>query len=49
VLNPARGLAQRWTFYIDKEGIIKKIDKEVKADKAGSDVAEKVKELGLAD
>src|SRR5262249_18766543 len=49
VLNAARGLTNRWTFYIDKEGIIKKIDKEIKVDKAGTDVAEKVKELGLAD
>jgi thioredoxin-dependent peroxiredoxin len=49
VLNAARGFSNRWTFYIDKEGIIKKIDKEIKVDKAGSDVAEKVKELGLAD
>jgi thioredoxin-dependent peroxiredoxin len=49
VLNAARGFSNRWTFYIDKEGIIKKIDKEIKTEKAGSDMAEKVKELGLAD
>ncbi len=49
VLNPDRGVARRWTFYIDKEGVIKSIDKEIKVDKAGADVAEKVKELGLAD
>jgi peroxiredoxin Q/BCP len=49
VLNTARGFSNRWTFYIDKDGIIKKIDKEIKVDKAGTDVAEKVKELGLAD
>ncbi len=48
VLNPARGMSNRWTFYIDKEGVIKAIDKEVKVDKAGTDVADKVKELGLA-
>ena len=42
-----RGFANRWTFYIDKDGIIKEIDKEVKVDKAGADVAAKVKELGL--
>jgi thioredoxin-dependent peroxiredoxin len=50
VLNAAREskVTNRWTFYIDKEGIIKKIDKEIKVDTAGSDVAEKVKELGLA-
>jgi peroxiredoxin Q/BCP len=39
---------ERWTFYIDKEGVIKAIDKEVKTDKAAEDVAAKVKELGLA-
>ncbi len=27
VLNPQRGFANRWTFYIDKEGVIKAIDK----------------------
>jgi thioredoxin-dependent peroxiredoxin len=49
VLNATRGVSNRWTFYIDKEGIIKAIDKEIKVDKAGTDVAAKVKELGLAD
>jgi peroxiredoxin Q/BCP len=48
VINPARGFANRWTFYIDKDGIIKAIDKSVKVDKAGEDVAAKLKELGLA-
>ncbi|MGP0069944.1 MAG: peroxiredoxin [Isosphaeraceae bacterium] len=43
-----RGFASRWTFYIDKAGIIKEIDKAVKPDKAGEDVAAKVKELGLS-
>ena len=46
VLN-ARGMANRWTFYIDKDGVIKEIDKSVKVDKAGEDVAAKIKELGL--
>lgn len=49
VLN-ARGMSDRWTFYIDKEGVIKEIDtkintKEPKA--AGVDVAAKVKSLGI--
>jgi peroxiredoxin Q/BCP len=44
----ARGMAQRWTFYIDKDGTIKEIDKAVKADQAGPDVAAKLKELKLA-
>jgi thioredoxin-dependent peroxiredoxin len=49
VMNESRGVTNRWTFYIDKEGVIKAIDKEIKVDKAGTDVAAKVKELGLAD
>ena len=48
VLNSGRGVANRWTFYIDKDGIIKAIDKKVNTAQAGADVAEKVKELGLA-
>jgi thioredoxin-dependent peroxiredoxin len=48
VINPARGFANRWTFYIDKEGVIKEIDKSVKADQAGPDIAAKLKSLGLA-
>jgi peroxiredoxin Q/BCP len=47
VLNPERGFANRWTFYIDKEGIIKEIDKKVNAPQAGPDIAAKLKELGL--
>jgi thioredoxin-dependent peroxiredoxin len=46
VMSP-RGFANRWTFYIDKDGVIKEIDKSVKVDTAGEDVAAKVKELGL--
>jgi peroxiredoxin Q/BCP len=48
VLNPARGVANRWTFYIDKTGVIKEIDKKVNAPQAAPDVAAKVKQLGLA-
>jgi peroxiredoxin Q/BCP len=46
VMSP-RGFANRWTFYIDKDGIIKEIDKKVNPDKAGADLAAKIKELGL--
>jgi thioredoxin-dependent peroxiredoxin len=48
VLRPDGGVTNRWTFYIDKEGIIKSIDKKVDTEKAGTDVADKLKELGLA-
>jgi peroxiredoxin Q/BCP len=46
VLN-ARGMSDRVTFYIDKEGIIKEIDKKVNTTKAGEDVVAKVKSLGI--
>jgi peroxiredoxin Q/BCP len=47
VVDPTRGIARRWTFYIDKEGIVRAIDKVVKVDSAGADVAAKLKELKL--
>jgi len=46
VLN-ARGMSDRWTFYIDKDGVIKEIDKKITTAKAGEDVAAKVKSLGI--
>src|SRR4051794_23176057 len=46
VLN-ARGMSDRWTFYIDKDGVIKEIDKKIATAKAGEDVAAKVKTLGI--
>jgi peroxiredoxin Q/BCP len=46
VLN-ARGMSDRWTFYIDKDGVIKEIDKKIATAKAGDDVAAKVKSLGI--
>lgn len=48
VINPARGMANRWTFYIDKEGVIRAIDKSVKTASAAPDVAAKLEELGIA-
>lgn len=48
VVTPERAVAQRWTFYIDKDGVIKAIDKKVNTKQAAEDVAAKVKELGLA-
>ena len=49
VLNDSGKFARRWTFYIDKEGKIAKIDKEVKAKTSGPDMVKHLKELGLAD
>ncbi len=46
VMSP-RGFSNRWTFYIDKDGIIKEIDKKVNVATAAEDLATKVKSLGL--
>ena len=48
VLNANGGYANRWTFYIDKEGVIKEIDQKVKAQDHGKDLAKKLDELGIA-
>ena len=42
-----RGFANRWTYYIGKDGTIKEIDKKINVATAGTDVAAKVKALGL--
>ena len=42
-----RGFANRWTFYIGKDGRIVHIDKTVKAGSAGEDVVAKLAELGI--
>ena len=39
---------KRWTFYIDKDGILKFIDKSVTPKSHGADVARKLDELGIA-
>jgi len=51
VVHGERKVAERWTFYIDKDGVIKDIDKGVqkKTETAGDDIAAKAKELGLTD
>ena len=41
------GLAKRWTFYIGKDGKVLFIDKDVKVDTAGADIAAKLAELGV--
>jgi thioredoxin-dependent peroxiredoxin len=48
VYNPDRKAAQRWTFYIGADGKILAIDKMVKTDTHGADVASKLGELGVA-
>ena len=47
MLIPAVGLAKRWTFYIGKDGRVLFVDKDVKVESAGADVATKLLELGI--
>jgi len=47
VYNPDRKAAQRWTFFIGPDGKILSIDKAVKTDTHGADVAGKLGELGV--
>ena len=46
VLN-ARGMANRWTFYIGKDGKVLAIDKAVKPASSAEDMAAKLGELGV--
>ena len=50
VLNesPKGKAAKRWTFYIGADGKILAIDKEVKTETHGADVAGKLGQLGVA-
>ena len=47
VLNPEWGAANRWTFYIDKDGRIIAIDKTVKAATAAEDMVARLAELKI--
>ncbi|MGZ8939116.1 MAG: peroxiredoxin family protein [Limisphaerales bacterium] len=47
VLND-RGMANRWTYYIDKNGKIAAVDQKVNTDNHGKDIAAKLKELNVA-
>jgi thioredoxin-dependent peroxiredoxin len=47
VLHESGNFAQRWTFYIDKEGRIARIDKEVKPASSGEDMVRHLEELGF--
>lgn len=47
VLNPARNVTVRWTFYIGLDGKIQHIDKMVKTKEHGEHIAAKLKELGV--
>ncbi len=39
--------SRRWTFYIDREGTIRAIDKQVHVSTAGQDIARKLGELEI--
>lgn len=43
-----RGVTNRWTYYIGKDGKILYIDKAVKTEDHGKDIAAKLGELGVA-
>lgn len=45
VMHP-RGFTVRWTYYIDEEGIIEKIDKEIDVNDAGKELVENFEALG---
>jgi len=47
VLNTERGFANRWTFYIGKDGKITNIDKTVKPATSAEDMATTLKQLGV--
>jgi peroxiredoxin Q/BCP len=48
VLDPERGLANRWTFYVGVDGRIAAIDKQVNPATSAEDMASKLQELGVA-
>jgi len=43
----ALGFASRWTYYIDPDGVILKIDKDVKPLTAGATLAQNLADLGV--
>jgi peroxiredoxin Q/BCP len=48
VVHPGREVAERWTYYIGKDGKILFVDRQVKAQSAGEDVVKKLKELNAS-
>jgi peroxiredoxin Q/BCP len=47
VADGERRYARRWTFYIDREGVIREIDRDVSVETAGQDIARTLGELGF--
>jgi peroxiredoxin Q/BCP len=48
VVHEGRQVPERWTFYVDKDGVIQHIDTKVNTKDHGKDVAKKLEELGVA-
>ncbi|MFI5184046.1 MAG: peroxiredoxin family protein [Vicinamibacteria bacterium] len=48
VLNAERGVANRWTFYIDRDGRVAFVDKAVKPPTSAEDMLAKLAELKVA-
>jgi peroxiredoxin Q/BCP len=48
VVHQGRPVPERWTFYIDKEGIVRAVEKKVNVSNAAEEAAAKLKELGIA-
>jgi peroxiredoxin len=46
-VTPERQLPHRWTYYIDSDGKILYVDKEVKTQSAGADIAARLEALGV--
>jgi peroxiredoxin Q/BCP len=47
VLRPLLGVANRWTFYIDVNGRVAAIDKQVNPATSAEDLAAKLHDLGV--
>jgi peroxiredoxin Q/BCP len=48
VVDDARPAAQRWTFYIGKDGKVLFVDKEMNTTNHGQEIAKKLEELGIS-
>jgi peroxiredoxin Q/BCP len=48
VVHEGREVPERWTFFIDKDGVIRSIDKKVNTQSHGEDVARKLEALGVS-
>lgn len=47
VKAPDGSYAKRWTFYIDREGVVRAVDRDVHPESAGQDIVRTLDELGF--